>query len=309
MKDFQSIHQIANYWAGVITGQVFYLPILGPTYSMGSVDGLLFDILNNSAEEKFLAYDKNRRWLKSKAEKIILAEIVVNDDLLFVPVINTISKNILKIFCYGHKPLNDGSIEFINQIVDKIKPIENFGQCIVYSFVKPWDINQYRCHNIYVKKIAGNDKLTHDLDDVKYYQDLPQTIQQTFSNLKADSDLDGFDFLWDRYLFHQRVVSPILCAVKDKMVVGAIGPLDVFNDFYNIQFLLPPYFGVSNNFRGLGYGQKLWQQAMSWAYTSGAQYLLVQNESNSPAAKFYEKQDLIVGGRVYSFSFVLFHSL
>ena len=82
-------------------------------------------------------------------------------------------------------------------------------------------------------------------------------------------------------------------------ITGAIGPLDISKDTWNTPFLFPPYFGVAEKMRKTGIGKQLWRASMNFAYQNGAQYTLVQNMPNSPAAQFYEKQGLSKANKVY----------
>jgi GNAT superfamily N-acetyltransferase len=88
---------------------------------------------------------------------------------------------------------------------------------------------------------------------------------------------DGFAFL------HQQMQAgnghgPVLVAVDDDRVVGAIGPMQTMSDPVGASRLLPQYFGVLPEARGHGHGRALWRAAMRWGAANGADYQLLQTE-------------------------------
>lgn len=138
--------------------------------------------------------------------------------------------------------------------------------------------------------------------DIKFFETLSGKIKKTFSKLGQVDDTAGFVFLWNEYLKKEKKIRPIICALKDNRIVGAIGPLTICIDYFGNKFLQPPFFGVLKAYKRSGFGKKLWLSASDYAAQNGAKYTLVQNTPNSPAGKFYENQGLEVGCKVYSCS-------
>jgi len=177
------------------------------------------------------------------------------------------------------------------------KKIDN---CLLYCFKKPEVKLRFTCHNIYLKMITEEECLARIPKDIDYYNNLTYEVKQSFHRLGQESKLESFDFLWREFIVKNKLLSPIICVVKGKRIIGAIGPLDILKDAWGALQLLPPYFGVEEKLRKKGYGEKLWKAAMSLAYQKGARYTLVQNIPNSPADHFYEKQGLMKKSEVYS---------
>lgn len=303
MFSAQKINKIVNIWYKLLKDDIFYLPVLGPVFVFGKpVRKILYDILENSKTDKFLSYDKNKRWFKKKKERIILSEILIERNQLLIPVESFSKNKTLKIFYYSSKKINNRIIKKIKNFIIVPPKFKNINNYFLYSFLKPKIFKKLICHNIYLKMIKKKDKLEKNFENICYFNDLSPKTKQTLSLFKKEPELQGFAFLWRRFANKKRILSPIICAVEKDKIIGAIGPLEILNDAWNNKWLAPPYFGVKKDFRSKGYGKKLWKTAMSFAHQKGAKYTLVQNEPDSPAAKFYEKQGLKKAAKVYSLS-------
>ncbi|MCD4705627.1 GNAT family N-acetyltransferase [bacterium] len=299
MNQNKNTDKIIAIWNNFLNKKVFYIPILGPVYiSNNFVQKLLSDILNNSHTNDFLPYDKNKRWYKNKTETILLEEIICNDKELYIPVKDTF-KNVLKVFCYSNNFFDDVAISKIKKIYTKTKIVHKIDNLFCYCFKKPKTKIKFICQNIYLKNIVKKDNFAKFSNGVNYYNDLSNEVQLTFNDFRKGSELEGFGFLWEKFITKNKKLSPIICSVLKNKITGVIGPLDISKDVWNTPFLFPPYFGVAEKMRKTGIGEKLWKSAMSFAYQNGAQYTLVQNTPNSPAAQFYEKQGLSNEGKIY----------
>lgn len=297
--DQSNQNKIISTWSNFLNKEVFYLPVLGPIYTSGnSIQKLLSDVLNNSQADNFLPYDKNKRWHKNKTERILLEEIIYNDKELYIPVEDTF-KNTLKVFYYSSSSLDNVAITKARKFYAKIKNIHGLSNLFFYCFKEPRIKTKFICQNIYLKNITSKDDHFKFPEEIDYYNNLHSKIQLTFSNLKKEPELENFGFLWENFIAKNKNLNPIICAVLKDKIVGAIGPLDLSEDVWNIPFLFPPHFGVAEKIRKTGLGKKLWKAAMSFAYQKGAQYTLVQNTPNSPAARFYEKQGLSKASKIY----------
>lgn len=289
-------NKIISIWSSFLNKEALYLPVLGPVYiSSNSIQKLLSDILNNSRTDNFLPYDKNKRWYKNKTERILLKEIIYNDKELYIPV-EDVFRNILKVFYYSSNSLDSITIIKARKFYTKIKNVQGLSNLSFYCFKEPKIKTKFICQNIYLKNITAKDDCFKFPKEIDYYNNLRSEIQLTFSNLKKEPELENF-------IAKNKNLDPIICAVLKNKIVGAIGPLDLSEDVWKIPFLFPPHFGVAEKMRKTGLGEKLWKAAMSFAYQKGAQYTLVQNTPNSPAARFYEKQGLSKASKVYYYQF------
>ncbi len=295
-----SIGKIIKAWSRFLRKNVLYIPILGAVYiSNNRIEKLLFDVLENSKTDKFLPYDKNRRWFNKKMERILLSEIVASDEEIFIPTKDSF-RNAIKVYYYSNKFPNDIVIERTRELYMKTKLLHKADNLHFYSFENPKTETKFICNNIYLKKIAQKDNLSELPEGINFFDKLPVKIQQTFKNLGKEPELGGLDFLWKEFISKSKKLNPIICATVKNKIIGSTGYLDIAIDVWGIPFLFPPNLGVIEKMRGIGIGEKLWLSAMSFACQNGAKYTLVQNNSDSPASKFYEKQKLHNANQIYS---------
>ena len=88
---------------------------------------------------------------------------------------------------------------------------------------------------------------------------------------------EGFAFLDSRIREHGDT-GPVLTCEQDGKIAGAIGPMEIMPDSREAARLLPQYFGVLPEYRGLGLGRSLWRAAMHWGQQHRAAYQLLQTE-------------------------------
>ncbi|MCM2416747.1 GNAT family N-acetyltransferase [Streptomyces sp. RKAG293] len=90
-------------------------------------------------------------------------------------------------------------------------------------------------------------------------------MRATFTAFAAKLAGEGFAFL------HSRIhsVGPVLTAVRDGLVVGAIGPMETMPAPIS-KARMPQHFGILPEYRGLGLGRLLWRAAMHWGSADGA---------------------------------------
>ncbi|MEU4523443.1 GNAT family N-acetyltransferase [Amycolatopsis sp. NPDC024027] len=124
-------------------------------------------------------------------------------------------------------------------------------------------------------KTFNQDDTTSTADVIRELDTCPPSIQDTFVHLARQVPETGLGFLGRRW-HERRVDGPILAAIDDGMVIGAIGPLAVMADRDGAQVLLPQYFGVAPSYRGHGHGRSLWRAAVAWGTEHGARYQVLQ---------------------------------
>ena len=81
----------------------------------------------------------------------------------------------------------------------------------------------------------------------------------TFSVFAEKLAAAGFAFLDAR--IREGGTGLVLTCQRDGRIVGAIGPMEVMPDSSGAARLLPQYFGVLPEYRGLGLGRSLWRAA------------------------------------------------
>ena len=291
--------KIIKTWSDYISENTFYLPVLGPVHCLSEKkDNLLFDILKNSSTNSFLDYDKNKRWFKEKPERIIISSINIIDKGLFLVSQNSFSKTI-NIYYYSNISHNEKTLANAWKLAEPNKKTSN-NEIKFYCFIKPKFKLPFNTQNVYLKKITKGDQSSDEHSKIIFYENLSTEQKNTFSFLGNKEEHDGFNFLWQEYLKQKKLLNPIICVLKKSKIIGAIGPLDISVDAWGNLFLQPPFFGVLNNYKRIGAGKDLWSAAMRYASFKKAQYTLVQNTPNSPAAHFYKKQGLKIGCKVFS---------
>jgi GNAT superfamily N-acetyltransferase len=107
-------------------------------------------------------------------------------------------------------------------------------------------------------------------------QEATAAVRDTFAAFAEELAAEGFAFL--RARMRQGATGPVLACVREGRVVGAIGPMEIAPDSLGVARLLPQYFGVLPECRGLGYGRALWRAAMHWGQQHGAAYQMLQTE-------------------------------
>jgi hypothetical protein len=81
-----------------------YVPTLGPV-APEVLSSELFDAVHDIAQtNRFLPYDKDRRWWDAKNEHVIVDEIVHQPERTVVPTLTTRGRRLAKIYHYGARP-------------------------------------------------------------------------------------------------------------------------------------------------------------------------------------------------------------
>jgi ribosomal protein S18 acetylase RimI-like enzyme len=121
-----------------------------------------------------------------------------------------------------------------------------------------------------------------------------QAEHRTFAAFTEKLAGEGFAFL------HSRIdgIGPVLTAVRDERVVGAIGPMETMPDPNGKARLLPQYFGVFPEYRGLGLGRRLWREAMHQGATNGTDYQLLRTTAGGASDRLCQAEGLTDRGFV-----------
>jgi GNAT superfamily N-acetyltransferase len=121
-------------------------------------------------------------------------------------------------------------------------------------------------------------------------------VRATFSVFAEKLAADGFAFLDARVREHG--TGPVLTCQRDQNIVGAIGPMEIMPDSRGAAQLLPQYFGVLPEHRGLGLGRSLWRAAMRWGHDHQAAYQLLRTETGGASDRLCQSEGLIDLGLV-----------
>lgn len=292
--------ELLNAWSRQITKPVFLAPILGPVHIKNkSPKKLLLSILKNANSKSFLPFDKNKRWFKEKTEFLILSETVLKKHGIYLVSRDNFFKS-LKVYYYSKNTPNQDNYDEAIRIAKSANIKFQYNQIVLYFFKKPKFKKNFSTHNIYLKNITKKDQIVFNDSYTYHYSGLNKTEQKSFSIFKNYAEHDGLSFVWQKYLDRNIKLNPIICCLRNKKIIGAIGPLDTAIDVCGQTFLQAPFFGVLDNYKKSGNGKNLWLSAMDYAQKIGAKYTLVQNTPESPAGNFYKKQGLKISNQVFS---------
>jgi GNAT superfamily N-acetyltransferase len=118
-------------------------------------------------------------------------------------------------------------------------------------------------------------------------------VADTFPAFAEQLNADGFGFRCQRMSAGLRD-GPVLVAVEDRRVVGAIGPMATMADPIGTRHQPPQYYAVHPDYRGRGHGRALWRAAMAWGRQHGAQYKILQASIGRPAERLYIAEGVAV---------------
>ena len=260
-------------WLGPLV-TVPFVPTIGPVHPDAVGPGLFSDVISVASTERFLAYDKDRRWFDAKAESVLVDDIVHRRHETWFPVVSRRRSGSVTVYVYGGPP---GGHRIAGQLASKLRATHGGATASVVWFVGLEDpspptpqITSVQLKEVTTEQRATVSETVHRLDDCA------GAVKATFvSFVRALAD-EGFAFLHSRMVAGG--VGPVLVAVEKDRIVGAIGPMEVMSDSAGSARLLPQYFGVLPGRRGQGYGRALWRAAMQWGQRNGAAYQLVQTE-------------------------------
>lgn len=290
MKDLRSF--LTKY----TNSGVFYMPSFGPVYSQESkIDQFITDVLGYWEDKTFLDYDRGKRWFSRKEEYVCKPWIKLDNNELYLPVVNTRNGGSLKIFVYPSGDFSERYVKTSKNLAKKIGSRVSYTRPSLITFEKPFLESKTR--KIYFKNIGENDK--EKPKGVSLFGRLDPKSKRTFSNLAKEEDLFGSQMLWKKYISCGKEVSDLFVVVENSEILGMIGPMDTISDFWGKRQLIPPYFEVSRHARKKGVGTELWKAAMSWGFQKGAKYLLIQAEQGEAADYFYQNTGLLNCGEFH----------
>jgi len=266
-----------------------YVPTLGPV-GPGALSAELFKAVVEVADTgRFLPYDKDQRWSSMKDERVIVDEIIHEPGRTVIPTLSTHEHGLMKIHYYG------GSAPRLSETTEWIHTwcaTSGVAASRVIWFQKIPDGARTR---LMLKTFTDQDK--HHCHRVMHLEDCD--VADTFPAFAEQLGTDGFAFLYQRIKagFSD---GPILVAVDDRRIVGAVGPLGILLDATGMRTQPPQYFAVHPEYRHRGHGRALWQAAMTWGAENGAKYKVLQAAVGSAAELLYISEGLSTLGFVCS---------
>ncbi|MEV7183409.1 GNAT family N-acetyltransferase [Kitasatospora sp. NPDC093102] len=255
-----------------------HLPTLGPLHPEAVSAALLAQVFAVAGTGEFLPHDKDRRWSNHKDEHVLVDAIVQDQARTLIPTIT--GRGVLSAHLYGARE----HVREAEELAAKLTAEHDVSKTRVVWFQDAADPVaastrvQLRTFDQEVPAVEGIEALSQQ----------PEAIRTTFPEFAEKLASEGFVFL------HSRIdsVGPVLVAVQDERVVGAIGPMETMADPVGKRRLLPQYFGVLPEYRGLGLGRLLWRSAMHWGKVNGAGYQLLQTAAGGASDRLCQSEGL-----------------
>ncbi|MFC5663616.1 GNAT family N-acetyltransferase [Kitasatospora misakiensis] len=255
-----------------------YLPTLGPLHPDAISAGLLDAIVSVAGSGEFLPHDKDRRWSERKDEHLLVDDVHQDRVRTLIPTLT--GRGGLRVHLYGtpeHRP------EALETAAGLATAHRATTARVVWFEADPDPVAAST--RIQLRTFDGP---APAVEGIEHLDALPEPVRATFGAFADKLADEGFAFL------HSRIdsVGPVLTTVRDNRVVGAIGPMETMPDPIGRARLLPQYFGVLPEYRGLGLGRLLWRAAMHWGSTNGADYQLLQTTAGGASDRLCQAEGL-----------------
>lgn len=271
-----------------------YVPTLGPVHPDALTTHLWDEVMESNGTGTFLPHDKDARWGGTKRETVLADAIRRDGETITIPTLTARGRGVVKVHHYGPIPDVDRALEEAGKLAAE----HGAGSARVLWFSTDADSRWHSCR-IQLKTFAGNEPYPHGRVGSLDAEAL--TVQDTFDSFADTLKEDGFAFLAER-MRTTGLDGPLLVAVAEGRVVGAIGPMAILPDSLGVPRLLPQYFGVLPEARGHGHGRALWRAAMHWGSENGAAYQLLQTETDGASDHLCRSEGLTSLGFVFTAS-------
>jgi GNAT superfamily N-acetyltransferase len=274
-------------WLSAVV-RVPYVPTLGAVHP-DAIGAILFDAIASVAGTgQFLPYDKDARWLAAKDEQVITGEVIHAPGLTVIPALNTRGQGTLKVYHYGHDRPDMGQVA---EWAAKWRAAYGTRSARVI-----WTQDQAAGARtrLMLKNYTPSDQQPRELR-ITDLDTCPAA--STFPAFAAEMAADGFAFLYEQVQLGT-VTGPILVALDEDGIVGAVGPLSVMTDAIGQRTVPPQYFAVHPGYRRKGYGRALWRASTTRGEAMGAAYKVLNAQVGAAAERFYESEGLTTLGYV-----------
>ncbi|MFJ9692259.1 GNAT family N-acetyltransferase [Kitasatospora sp. NPDC101183] len=255
-----------------------YLPTLGPVHPDALGGDLLDAIVQVAATGGFLPHDKDRRWSGRKDERLLVGDVRQDGRRTLLPTLT--GRGVLRVHLYGadeHRPE-------ATEAAAKLAAVHGATTARVVRFRAEPDPVAASTR----VQLRTFDQPAPPVGGIECLDARPQPVRATFAVFAEELADEGFAFLRSRI----DSVGPVLTAVRDERVVGAIGPMETMADPIGKARLLPQYFGVLPEYRGQGLGRLLWRAAMHWGAVNGADYQLLQTTADGASDRLCQAEGL-----------------
>ncbi|MEU6235716.1 GNAT family N-acetyltransferase [Kitasatospora sp. NPDC047058] len=256
-----------------------YLPTLGPLLPEAMSRELLEDVFAVAGTGDFLPHDKDRRWSEHKNEWVLVDSVVQDRERTLIPTLT--SRGILRLHLYGAPEL----LSEAQETAAKLAALHGAANARVVWF-------QEHPNGLVAStrvQLRTFDSPVPAVNGIEMLSETPANVAMTFTAFSERMAGEGFAFLNSRL----DAVGPVLVAAQNGQVAGAIGPMETMPDPIGRSRLLPQYFGVLPEYRGLGLGRRLWRAAMHWGRRHGADYQLLQTTAGGASDRLCRSEGLV----------------
>jgi ribosomal protein S18 acetylase RimI-like enzyme len=268
-----------------------YMPALGPVHPDAFDPGLVADVTGVAGTGRFLPYDKDSRWGGSKDESVLAGAVVQEPGLVLVPTLSTRRVRCVKVCVYTRDPR--GALRQAAELGRRLCAEHDAGKGRLAWFLPPGSAPDpvASCGRIQMRAFGPGHPAAVPASSVLPLDKRTGTVRASFSVFADKLAAEGFAFL-DSRIRENGGAGPVLTCQQDGKIVGAIGPMEIMPDSQGAARLLPQYFGVLPEYRGLGLGRSLWQAAMHWGQQHDAAYQLLQTEVDGASDRLCRSEGL-----------------
>jgi GNAT superfamily N-acetyltransferase len=272
-----------------------YVPTLGVVHPRALTAQLLDDVLDASGTGRFLPHDKDQRWAISKDEMVLVKDIAHTPRHTVIPTLTRRGPGVVKVYYYGTEAPD---LPDLAETAGQLSSEHGTAAARVSWFRPPGDpptTNEAGGVRALLKTFGADEPTGPRVADLR---ETPEAVRATFPAFAQALAGYGFAFLHQQ-MQAGNVHGPVLVAVDDGGVVGAIGPMQTMPDPAGASRLLPQYFGVLPEARGHGRGRALWHAAMRWGAANGAAYQLLQTKIGGASERLCLSEGLDTIGFVF----------
>jgi GNAT superfamily N-acetyltransferase len=269
-----------------------YVPTLGPAHPGAVTPGLFAEVIEIAGTGRFLPHDKDRRWADRKDEQVLTGAITEEPGLVLIPALSTRRDCCVKVYVYSLDPR--GALSRAVELGRRLRDEHDAGKGRLIWFLPPGSDPDpvAACTRIQMRTFGPSHHApAHEFGGVVPLEEVTGPVRATFSVLAEKLAAEGFAFL-DARIRGQDGIGPVLTCQRDQRIVGAIGPMEIMPDSRGTARLLPQYFGVLPEHRGLGVGRSLWRAAMRWGQQYKAAYQLLQTEVGGASDRLCRSEGL-----------------
>jgi GNAT superfamily N-acetyltransferase len=268
-----------------------YVPTLGPAHPAAVTPGLLAGVIEIAGTGRFLPHDKDRRWAELKDEQVLAGAIAQEPGLALIPTLSTRRSSCVKVHLYSQDPR--GALSRAAELGRRLCQEYGAGKGRLVWFLPPGSDPDpvAACTRIQMRTFGPGHPASVPASAVAPLDEVTGPARATFSVFAEKLAAEGFAFLDARIREHGGT-GPVLTCQRDGKIAGAIGPMETMPDSEGAARLLPQYFGVLPEYRGLGLGRCLWRAAMRWGQQHRAAYQLLQTETGGASDRLCRSEGL-----------------